>query len=73
MRRLSEGIFILYLIFPIMFESFLSKQGVNAACGEAAPVDLEFIQWDPLQSWLRPVRTCGALNAICVISTAGCC
>lgn len=66
-------IFIVYIFFPIIFKSFLSKQGVNAACGEAAPVDLEFIQWDPLQSWLCPVRTCGALNAICIKSTAGCC
>lgn len=77
-RRLCAGsaevhIYFIYLFFPIISESFLGKQGVNAACGEAAPADLEFIQWDSPQSWLRPVRTCGALNAICVKSAAGCC
>lgn len=62
----SAEVHIYFIIFfPLhWFESFLSEQGVNVGCGEAAPLNwslfrLRYI----LQSWLLPpVRTCGALK-----------
>lgn len=64
-RSLSGGTHLFHYFFPLhWFESFLSEQGVNVGCGEAAPLNwslfrLRYI----LQSWLLPpVRTCGALK-----------
>lgn len=62
----SQRRYTIYFIFFFLhwFESFLSEQGVNVGCGEAAPLNWSLFRLrNILQSWLLPpVRTCGALK-----------